>query len=290
MTRVVVFGALFLVGCSGGLPGSAPEPEPDIPEKCRNIHVDRLAGSWISLAGNRPDHKTRMRVLDTSTVGGDYEAWYVGGFWSKIRMKGEKREADVKFTEVPTPDRAARVAKGEAELVRLYVKPRLAKCALEVFIGKVDGADKETIPPRGTEFLTFPPTPGVEFSYRPPDRELFLGDAAKDRAVATAQVEEIGHAKPDHEMGTVPVGLWATAEADGPADCTYTMDLFFDHQRVDGGTALAAGDVIDGYRPWLHEWEAPYSGNHQFEMHRYRQCGGGERELIDVAAIEAVLQ
>ncbi len=289
MDRVVLASALILAACSGGMPGAEPEPEPDVPEACKNIHVDRLAGDWIAFAGKSADPKTRMRIVEPSSVGGAYEAWFVGGFFTKRRLMGEKREADVRFTEVPSGKRAERVKKGEEDRVRVYVKPRLSKCALEVFVGSVDEDDKEKIPPRGTEFLVFPKSSAV-FSFRPADRELFLADAAKDKKVADKQLEELGHAKPDAEFGSVPVGLFTLAEADGSADCSYTMDLFFDDQLIDGGRDVAAGEVADGHRHWFHEWQAPYSGNHHFEMHRYRKCGSEDRQLLDVAAIEAVLQ
>jgi hypothetical protein len=289
MTRTFLVSTLLLGACSGGLLGAEPPPEPDVPEKCKNIHRDRLAGDWISFAG-KPDPKTRMRISEPSTVGGDYEAWFINGFFTKRVLMGEKRDEDVRFTEVPSGKRAERIAKGEEKKVRVYVKPRLSKCALEVFIGKVDDSEKEEIPPRGIEFLTFPDTPGVTFSYRPAERELFLGEAAGAKKVADAQVEELGHAKPDHELGTVPVGLFSHVESDGDAKCAYTMDLYFDDQLIEGGNDVAAGPVEDDHRHWFHQWEAPYSGNHHFEMHRYRTCGGGDRQLIDVAAIEAVLQ
>jgi hypothetical protein len=42
-------------------------------------------------------------------------------------------------------------------------------------------------------------------------------------------------------------------------------------------------------RHWTHTFEAPYSGNHRFELHRFRQCDGGTRERIAVAGTDAAM-
>ena len=42
-------------------------------------------------------------------------------------------------------------------------------------------------------------------------------------------------------------------------------------------------------RHWTHTFEAPYTGNHRFELHRYRACDGGARELIGVAGTDAAM-
>ena len=67
------------------------------------------------------------------------------------------------------------------------------------------------------------------------------------------------------------------------------MDLYFDDLFVDELSPMPAGEVVDGQRQWFHTWEAPYTGNHHFEMYRYRTCAGGARELIAVAGLDAIL-
>lgn len=279
---------VLLVGCGAGTE-SSEESASDVPEKCRNVHVDKLAADWLAVRGNVADPKTRIRIEKGGADGTDYRGMYVGGFFTKVEMKGEKRDDDVRFTEIPTAKKAARVKAGEAQLTRIYAKPRLSKCAIEVFAGKVDAAGKETIPPKGVEFVLFPSQDGVTFTYEPAQRTLFLADAAKDKTVADKQVQEAGGASPEAEFPNVPVGMWSNVEEDGDPACTYDMDLYFDDRNVPELTAVSAGEVKDGFRHWFQEWEAPYSGNHHFEMYRYRTCEGEARELIDIAAIEAVL-
>lgn len=281
----VVF-ALALVFSAAGCGGAAPEPEPQVPEKCRHVHVDRLATDWVAVRGAAADPKTRMRVMEAD---GGYEAWYIGGFFDRKRLAGVKREGDVQFTEVPDARKKAAVEAGEATLLRAYVKPSIGDCALKVFVGEVDGAGKEQIPPNGIELVQFPVQPGVTFAFQPPSRPLFLGAAARTRARADEQVAAQGGPDPVHEMGTVPVGLFTRAEEDGDPGCTYDMDLYFDDRKLETGP-VAAAEPKDGWRHWYHEFDAPYSGNHHFEFHRYRTCEGGNRELLDVAAIEAILQ
>jgi len=86
----------------------------------------------------------------------------------------------------------------------------------------------------------------------------------------------------------VPVGMWSKAAEDGPESCSYDMDLYFDDQLVEERRRVPAGDVRNGFRHWYVDWDANWSFNHTFEIHRFRSCGG-TRELIAVAGIEAVL-
>ena len=67
------------------------------------------------------------------------------------------------------------------------------------------------------------------------------------------------------------------------------MDLYYDDQPLADGQGLAAGDLKEGRRQWLHDWPTPSGGNHNLEMYRYRTCAGSERELIAVSAIEAII-
>ena len=100
------------------------------------------------------------------------------------------------------------------------------------------------------------------------------------------QLSRSGTAEPATELGeAIPVGLWTDGAAD---DCTYSMDPFFDDQPVEGKQDVAVSTVKSGRRQWYAEWFAPYSGNHIFEMYRYKTCGG-TKDLIAVAAIEAIL-
>ena len=52
---------------------------------------------------------------------------------------------------------------------------------------------------------------------------------------------------------------------------------------------MAAG-VEGGFRHWyVADWYAPYSGNHHFQVYRYRTCPGEERTLLGVDCLEAAL-
>ncbi len=280
----VGFGPMMALFACGGGPAEAPEQE--VPERCKNVHIDKLAIDWIAVRGNAPDPKTRMRLRQTSD---GYEAWYVGGFFTKLTLSGDKRDDDVKFTEVPTRKRKEAYDAGDGSVVRAYLKPSLKDCAVQAFIGTVDKAGKEEIPPRPIEMLPFPAQEGVTFSFQPATEGLFLGEAAQDPKARDKQVEELGGANPDHEMGTVPVGMWSSVAADGDPGCTYDMDLYFDDQLATEVSPKAAAAPVDDTRHWFHEWEAPFSGNHHFEVHRFKTCAGGARELIAVSRIEAVL-
>jgi len=283
--RLLLMGLWAVFACGGT--AEPEQAEPDVPERCKKIHVDRLAGDWVAVRGNAADPKTRMRVMEKD---GGYEAWFIGGVFARTTMKGDKRDKDIQFTEIPNARRKKFIDAGEADRARVYVEPSLGDCALKVFIGSVDLKDKEKIPPTAVEFMPFPEQEGVTFSFRPADGPAFLGKAASDGKTAKAQLDETGGGDPVHEMGTVPVGTFSDAAADGDEGCTYDMDLYFDDLKVNEHSPKAAGAVENGRRHWYHEWEAPFSGNHHFELYRYRTCDGGERSLIGVSAIEAVLQ
>ena len=107
--------------------------------------------------------------------------------------------------------------------------------------------------------------------------------------IADKEVEELGDAKGDTSMGTVPVGMWSDVAADGDEACTYDMDLYFDGQAVAELQKIAAGEAKDGLRHWYHAWDAQFTGNHHFEMYRYRTCADAKRERIGIAGIEAIL-
>lgn len=273
--------ALVLTACGAGEP-PPPTLEEQAAAKCPKVHLDRLAGDWIVASG---DPKTRMRIEQD---GADYKAFWVGGDMRKRAMSVTRREKDLQLTEIATGRKKERVEAGQEALTRLYVEPKLKKCALEVFMGRVDAAGKEDVSPKAVEFLEFPSQEGVVFTYAPPDEPLFLGEAARKKKVADKQIAEAGEPSFEHEMGTVPVGMWSDAAADGDPSCSYEMELFFDHMPVEGAAPVPAGKVESGVRHWYHEWNAPYSGNHHFEIHRVRVCGE-ERTTLGIAGIEAVL-
>jgi hypothetical protein len=278
---------LLLTACAEPAPEALPAPTAE--DKCPNVDMDKLATDWIHVQGSKGDHKVRFRIVES---GGGLEMWYTGGYFTKLRMQGERRASDWMFTEVPTGNKKARYEAGEVELTRLYVEPQKAKCALrasEMKLKLKDGKQVELPKPGFQEFLKFPE--GNEFTFQPCDGDLFLGDAAKKYKVAQDQLSKIGTPDPGHGLGEkIPVGAWSDPAQDGDASCTYTMDLYFDDRPVEGKKEQPAGEVVDGQRQWLvPEWYAPYSGNHHFEMYRYKACGGA-RELIAVNCLEAVLQ
>jgi len=275
---------LLAAGC-----GATGEVEaPAVEDKCPEISMEGFAADWIKVKGNSGDHKTRLRVVNE---GGTWTGWYVGGFFKKMTMTGVLRSNDLKLTEVMDGEAQAAFEAGERTKTRIYLEPNKKRCAMrvmEVAVSSGEGGEKEAQKGGYIEYLPFPP--GQEFTYRPTTEALFLGEAADKYAVAEEQLKEKGGPDPLTALGeAVPVGMWSDAEADGAAEgCAYDMDLYFDDRPLDGGQAVAAGEVADGRRHWRHDFYAPYSGNHNFEMYRYRTCGGG-RELIAAAGIEGIL-
>ncbi len=276
LTVVLAAAMVALTACSE----PPPPPEPEIPEKCKKIHIDRLAGDWTLVRGNAAKPEFRMRIQDAA---GSYKVWFVNDAFEHLDLEVEKREKDLKLTGplLPGADPAT------ARRVRMYLEPSLKDCALKVNMGVLEGT-KETVEVKTVEYLEMPQSE-VVFSYQPADAKLFLGPAAKDKRVADKQVAE-GGPKFDHPMGLVPVGFFSDVAADGDPACTYTFDLYFDGKRVPEMMDRPAGEVKDGVRSWYHDWDLPYSGNHHLQFYRYRACGGGERELIGVAAVSAILQ
>lgn len=269
----VGFGWLFAcaaIGCTT----EAPPEEPEVPEQCKKIHIDRLAGDWVLVKGKRADPKTRLRF---EADGAGYRAYYVGGFFDHRAMEVQKRAKDLKLTERTEGERK----------VRLYIEPSLESCSLKVNTGLVIG-DKEQIEPRPVEFLEMPDQ-GVVFSYLPPTETLFLGKAAKNKKAADKEVESEAGPKVDHPRGAVVVGAWSDVKADGDPSCTYDMDLYFDDQLDAELSPKPAGKAADGQRHWTHTWDLPYTGNHNLELYRYRTCTDGKRELIGVAGVSAIL-
>jgi hypothetical protein len=271
---------LALGGCGAAAPEKPKEPE--VPERCRGVHIDRLAGDWVLVKGTTADPLTRVHVFED---GDGYGAWYTEGAFTKVTMKGKKKpdENRVVFLEEPTPAKAKQVAANGARLSKLIVEPAIESCVLKVQQRRQDAAGKEIIVDK-VEFAAFPK--GVTLAFQPATEPLFLGAAAKDAKLAAKQMAELGEPQPDVPFGTVPVGRWSDAAADGGDGCTFDMDLWFDDQPHQ--QAVAAGEVKDGKRLWYVEWDAPYSGNHYFEIQRFATCGG-ERKLLGIAAVSAVL-
>jgi hypothetical protein len=256
-------------------------PEGDVPVACKNVHLDHLDTDWVSVQGTTANPKVRLRVMK---VGEGYEAYWVDGSFTRRKLAGKKRERDVKLVEILTPDKQA---SGDASLVSVSLRPRPQSCSVRATIGRSEeGVD--VMMPTAVELVPFPQVEGVTFSYAPADEPLFLGEAATNRAVRDRQLAA-GGPQSDIGLGTIPVGTWSSVEKDGDPSCTYDMDLYFDDQLVVELSPLPAGDVDGGERHWVHQWEAPFSGNHHFEMFRYRTCADGKRELIAIAGIDAIL-
>ncbi|MCB9764403.1 MAG: hypothetical protein H6739_31810 [Alphaproteobacteria bacterium] len=285
VTRTALLAALAcgFIACES----EAPPPEAPAEDPCPEISMEGLAGDWIKVAGSKPDQKTRLRVLNE---GGKWEGWFTAGGFTKKRMAGELRSEDLMLTEILTGARKEAFDNGQDAVQRLYIQPNKKRCAMrvvEVRVSMVDGSEKEQQVGAGyTEYLKFPEQ--YTFTFRPCDEQAFIEKAAQDWKVAKKQLDE-GSVSPVGSLGEqVPVAAWSDPAADGPAECSYNMDLYFDDQPVEGKQQVAATEK-SGRRHWYAEWYAPYSGNHHFEIYRYRACEGKERELIAVSCLEAVL-
>ena len=290
--------ALALLPLLAGCPETDTQPEAPTEdprlEKCPKIHMDRMAGQWIKVNGKAADHTYRFELMADGAGESvqKYTMWYTGGGFTKRVLQGERRDHDFKFTEVAEGKRKADFEAGEQGIVRLYVEPKLDSCALrisELEVKMKEGKEVEQAKPGFVEYLPFPEN--QPFSFRPCDGQLFLADAAKSKAVADKQVEALMGPDPATSLGeAIPVAAWTDAAADGDAACAYDMDLYFDDRPVKDKQAVPAGEVKDGSRHWYVEaWSAPYSGNHHFQIFRNRTCDGGQRELIGVSCLEAVL-
>lgn len=282
MSKLAPVGlALYLFGC-----GEEPKPPPTIDElaaqKCPKINIDKLAGDWIITSG---DPKTRLRIFEKD---GGYYAHYVPGFFQKFELKGTKKGEEVVFDEVPMGLRVKQVGEGKAPAMRLTVLPYKKMCSLQVKMFSVEKGGAENMM-NSYEMLEFPAEGEGMFSYAPPKHELFLGSAAKDRKKQAKQVEDYGQADPNHPMGKITVGAWIPVADDGDPACTYDFDAFLESKKLDNAVKQPAGPVAGDARLWSFEFDAPWSGNHGFELLRYRTCADGKREFIGTAAIEAVL-
>ncbi len=293
-TLPLLLAGLVLGACEG-----EPPPPPPV-DPCPNIGIDTMEGDWLKVQGSKADHRTRFRITGTP---GDYDATLIAGFWTKIAMEGSKRDTDYVFEETLSGKALDEYRTGYRTRYRMYVEPTKKSCSQRVVIATVemkeDGGEKEK--PRTPGFEEFLQDPGqVAFTYQQPDGFLFLHKAATTRSVAEAQLKEFeGYPKPETQLNeAIPVGVFTSASADGPDSCSYTFDLYFDDKPYKGrrdspseaaGKNLSAGKVAKGYRHWfVPAWYAPYGGNHHFEMYRYKSCGG-ERELIGINDLEAVL-
>lgn len=267
---------------------AAPDVDP-------RFTLDGLTGRWIRVNGNAPSKEHRFEVHKS---GKTTELWATNGGWTKRRMVGEQRASDWKFTEVLPEAEAAKWKSGARAKTRFYLKPEPAKGSwriTELEVANDGGNEVEKQKGQFQEYVPFPDK--YDFTFRPCDGALFLGDAAKDPAKAAKEVEEEGGPFPGHALGeAIPVGIFLDAAADGDASCTYDMDLFFDDLPAKGKddtprAKVPAGEVVDGKRPWLvADWYAPFGGNHHLQIYRYRTCSGGDRELIGVQCVEAVLE
>ncbi len=278
---VIGVTALFVLACTGEAPPVVDPYEEAASKKCPAVHLDRMNVAWIHTSG-QPTRRFEI------TREGDVWAMNQLEIAARpIAYRGELREKDVRFVEQPSAEKKAFLDRGEATLNVAYVSPNFRNCALDVFVGTLDNKGKEALPPKPEEYLPMPPSE-VVFSYQPWTEHVFLGEAAKKRAVAEKELAERDAPRGDVEFGeAVPVAAWSKAAADGDAACSYDMDLFFDGQRV--MEKVPAGAVEGEWRPWRHLWNAPYSGNHSFEIYRFRTCADGKRTPLGVAGIEAIM-
>jgi len=285
--------ALVAVSCDGGSGETENKQTPA--SQCPKVSMDALAGQWIQFSNSRPVKENRFEVVKTNN---NYELWYTGGGFTKKRMMGERRSNDIMFTQAPDATNEKAFKAGNMSLVRLYVEPRPKDCSLRVSEMRLErSGDKEVEKAVGpfTTYVEYPENQ-PKLTYRYCDDVLFLGDAATDRAVAQKQVEENGAPNPAHPLDeAIPVAAWIKASDDGDESCAYDMDLYFDDVAArDKEKAVrekvSAGEVKDGYRHYyVPDWYAPYSGNHHFQIYRYRTCADQNRELIGVACLEAIL-
>lgn len=287
----------LLLALPVGVMASACSSEPEKPatpvvqDPCPDIGMDKMANDWLKIRGQKGDHKNRFRVVGEP---GAYEAWLVPGMFQHVRLKGTSREKDILFEQVLTAEQETQWKAGTTGRIRMTVEPNKKQCELKVVILESwfqDGQETEKRRESMNEkFIPFPAENKVEFTYRPADGPLFIGDSAKDRSKADAEIKKYGQPEPTHEFGEkIPLGVFTKVADDGDPSCTYDMDLFFDDQPVEGKKNVPAQEPKGDWRHWyVPEWYAPYSGPHHFEIYRYRTCGG-KRELIGVNALEAVL-
>ena len=270
-------------------------PAEQAPAGDPRFQLDKLDGRWI-MFDQRANQKFRF---EWHRSGSEVELWYTNGGFTKRRLAGELRPSDWRFTELLSADEEAKWKAGDRARTRLFVAPRPEAGALrvtEVSVEWKDGKEVEKAKGKFKEYVPFPE--GQPFTFRPCDGPLFLGAAASSAAAAEKQLAEEGAPFPGHPLGeAIVVGVYTDAAADGDAACTFDMDLFFDDRPADDKSGvkqvkIPAGEVTDGKRAWVvSAWYAPYSGNHHFQMYRYRSCGPeGARELLGVQCIEAVLE
>ncbi len=257
------------------------EPAPVVQDPCPEIALDGLTRDWVKVSGSQADHTYRIRIFEEGPADAlVFKAWYVGGGFGKISMTGELRTDDLMLTDDREPV-------GDETVTRLYFQPHKPKCAMRVVEVKLPADGKEKQVGAGyVEWLPMPDEPS--FTYRPCDGQAFVGKAATGWKVAKKETE-VG-VNPVTALGEeVSVGAWSVAEEDGDPSCIYDMDLYFDDRPVEGDPVPAGQVNAEGRRHWLATFRAPFSGNHHFELYRHRSCEGGERELVGVACIEAIL-
>ena len=282
--------AVLLAAC-----GAEPAPPPAAEDKCPRVSME-LEGQWLRVNGSAGDPKHRFEVRK---AGDAVSLWYVGGAFTKKALKGERRASDWRFTQEISAAQTEAFQKGELELTRVYVEPQKKTCAMRVSVGTVrwDAAankERETIAPGFQEFLPMPE--GGTFTFQPCDGPVFFAKAATDWKAAEAELQNGGAAYATSLGEALSVGAWTDAAADGDPACTYDMDLFYDDKPAKDKDNKARGPVVAGAvvgdkRPWtVTDWYSPWSGNHNFELYRYRTCAGGPRELIGVSCTEGVLQ
>lgn len=276
-----------LGGCDGGGEEAPAEPVETPSSKCPRVSMDNLQGRWLKFSGGA----VKEYRFEIAEVGGQMELWYTSGGFTKKRMTGERRSNDYVFTEAPSAEKEKRYKAGAVPLARLYVEPRPTDCSLRVSEMEVSFKDnKESEKPKGTytSYIEYPEN-GPDLTFRHCDSDLFIAEAATDKAEADKQLAELGTASPDAALGdALALGAWSPPM--GEEGCSYEMKLYFDDQPArdkDGNFRSAV--AVSGDRWLVEDWYAPYSGNHHFQMYQYKKCGGSET-LVGVACLESVLR
>ena len=145
------------------------------------------------------------------TIDDDYVKWTQ---WIFLKIYHSWFDADAQKAR-PIAELVAAFEAGERAATRIYLEPNKKRCAMrvmEVAVTMSGGAEKEAQKGGYIEYLPFPP--GQEFTYRPCDEPLFLGDAASDKKKADTQLEELGEADPNGILGEkVPAGTWSASAA-----------------------------------------------------------------------------
>ena len=118
------------------------------------------------------------------------------------------------------------------------------------------------------------------------DKDLVF-ENCKDHASFVALTAPDAAAKPgetklDWKVGeTVPFKYVGDALVKPEAGCTYSMDSWSVYEPVEKGAAVAPG--ADGKLAWAFSQPFADHGKKVVHLYRYKACGGGAPELVDVS-------